>query len=110
MKKKEKLALIDNYVELHRIMFQCKNAITHCNDIASLIDLKNLSISLINLKELYEKTFQKLRMLDDSLILLKQQLESSLKSEYHPPQKQIFSHEILNTKKDKLYNELIRYI
>ena len=109
MKKKEKLALIDNYIELHRVIFECKDAIKHCENVNSLIELKNLSISLIDLKQLYEKTFLKYKMLDNSLILLKQQLEDALKSEKYPPQKRICTHQVLNDKKERLHNALLKY-
>ena len=99
MKKHDKLNLIDNYVEIYRVIFECTQAIKNCKDIETLKNLSELCISTLNLKKLYEKTFKDINMMDDSLILLKMQLEDSLKNPIIPQNKKIFSFEFLLNKK-----------
>lgn len=79
LKRKEKLHLINNYVDLHRCIFDCKYSIFNENN--STDNLKKMIVlldDLIELKQQYEKIFITNNMMNDSMILLKMQLESSL--------------------------------
>jgi len=111
LKNKAKLNLIDNYVEIHRCIFECKNAIKLSKDVNTLKNLNELCSSILQLKKLYEKAFVELKIMDDSLILLKMQLEKVLKN---PPDvlenKKIHSIEFLTNKKNLLEKDLRKLV
>ena len=78
MKNRLKLELINNYVDIFKIIYNCKYIASNGSDINENENaLKHLKESL-KLKEAYEKTFQTLKIADVSFLLLKQQLENAL--------------------------------
>ena len=79
MKNRLKLELINNYVDIFKIIYNCKYIASNGSDINENENaLKHLKESL-KLKEAYEKTFQTLKIADVSFLLLKQLLENALK-------------------------------
>lgn len=98
VKRKEKLNLINNYVDIHRCIFDCKYSIINenCNP-KNLENLLKLTDQLIELKKQYEKIFNTEKMMDDSLILLKMQLESSIINYPKNIQKNINIDSLINT-------------
>lgn len=106
MKNKVKLNLIDNYVEIHKCIFECKNSIKCSTDVNILKDLNELCSSILKLKEVYEKTFVELKIMDDSLILLKMQLENALKNPPQSENKKTYSIDFLTNKKNLLEKDL----
>ena len=97
LKRKDKLNLIDNYVEIYRCIYESKNAILKEKELSTLENLNKLCEDILSLKKLYENTFEKLKMMDDSLILLRMQLESTLKTQPKNPSR-IYSYEFLRNK------------
>ena len=79
LKSKEKLNLINNYIEIYKCIFDCKQSILkEENNAEKLASLTQLFDELITLKKLYEEIFVKQKLMDTSLILLKQELEETL--------------------------------
>lgn len=80
IKKKQKLNLIDNYIAIYRILYNCKIILTNKNS-TFLEDetskIQKLCDQTLDLKNKYENAFFKLKMVDDSFLLLKQQLNES---------------------------------
>jgi len=105
MKSYQKLDLINNYVEIYKCIFDCKQAIIHSSEESTIKKLSEFYNELINLKTIYEKTFIEKNIMDDSLILLKMQLDSALNN---PPNlsKKEYSLEKLISKKKHLESAL----
>ena len=77
---KLKLNLIDNYISIYRILYYCKKVL--CEQKENLTNEQiniffNLCDQTLDLKLKYEEAFKKLKMIDDSFLLLKQQLTTN---------------------------------
>ena len=80
LRSKHKLNLIDNYVAIYRVLYHCKQLLTQShrnNSNEELSQLHNICDQTLDLKSKYEDAFQKLKMIDNSFLLLKQQLNES---------------------------------
>ena len=79
-KNKAKLNLIDNYIAIYRVLYNCKVLLVRNAEKATLEstkkaqNLQKLCDQTLDLKLKYEKAFEKLKMIDDSFLLLKKQL------------------------------------
>lgn len=112
MRAKKKLELINNYVEIHKILFACKMSIfksTNFNETASCFKLlKDVS----TLKSNYEKIFEKLHLNDEAYLNLKKELETTLKTYKNTPNSN-FDFSFYELKKVKiasdLYNVRLKY-
>ena len=58
VKKKEKLNLIDQYVEIYRWLFNCKQAVIFAENKDILSTINTLTEESLTLKNLIEKMFQ----------------------------------------------------
>jgi len=106
LKRKDKMNLINNYVEIYRCIFNCKQAILRQSENFEILQkLEILCHDVLKLKSLYEEAFKEHRMMNDSLILLKMQLEDALKN---PPNMttKIYTFEFLVNKKNLLERDL----
>lgn len=76
IKHRKKLELLDNYVAIYRILFNCKQLLMYTpqNNQADIDKIQNLCDQTLDLKSKYEEAFQKLKMIDNAFILLKSQL------------------------------------
>lgn len=81
MKKKLKLELIENYIAIYRILYICKQRLFLANTKAD--DLEIICKKTTELKKDYELAFDKIGMVDNSLILLKSQLNTALNTPYN---------------------------
>lgn len=73
----KKLNLIDNYIAIYRVLYNCKSLlmseeITKNKD--NVLKIQKLCDQTLDLKSKYEGAFAKLKMIDPSFLLLKQQL------------------------------------
>ena len=84
MKGKHKLALIQNYVTLHRLIFKCESMKLASLQPETKAQLDQLLELATELKNKYLKTFDICKMNDCSLALLKSQLTNALA---HSPNK-----------------------
>ena len=103
MKKKEKLNLIDQYVEIYRCLFNCKQAVIFAENKEILSTINTLTEESLILKNLIEKMFQEEKMFDDSLLLLKMQLDQTLES---TDKKNYYSIEKIQSKLNLIQKEL----
>lgn len=78
MKSKIKLELIQNYVDIFKIIFCCKQTILQANDENTISKFEKISISTLRLKNTYEKVFKSLKMYDTAFLILKNDLENAL--------------------------------
>ena len=69
---RRKLNLLDNYVDIYRILYNCKQLMTTGNTDSQ--SLKNICDQTLDLKSKYENAFSKLKMMDSSFLILKEQL------------------------------------
>ena len=79
IRRKTKLNLLDNYVAIYRVLYHCKRMLSAQNYTSNenmVPKLQKLCDQTLDLKTKYEKAFVKLNMVDDSFILLKQQLSA----------------------------------
>lgn len=78
MRKKFKMELINNYVDIYKILFNCKELIkTEKNtDQEKIISLLH---DALKLKNEYEKMFDILKMNDISFLVLKRDLDNAMK-------------------------------
>ncbi|MBQ7351389.1 MAG: hypothetical protein IJW59_00770 [Clostridia bacterium] len=73
---KLKLNLIDNYIAIYRILYYCKHLLTAPTNY-SKTEVENIQAicdQTLDLKSKYENAFKELKMIDNSFLLLKQQL------------------------------------
>ena len=103
MKKKEKFELINKYIDIHRILFLCKQSFLTCNEQNDLIRLNNLCEEIIQLKEKIEKIFVN----DNAFLLLKTQLKNINTNNF--PQTKTYSVDYIDNKK-KLIEKRIKEI
>lgn len=79
-KRKQELNLLDNYIELNKLISVCKSALSRVELKGRLKDLfGNVYSSAVKLKSSYQKIFLRLKMIDISFKQLDEQLESSYK-------------------------------
>lgn len=71
---RRKLNLLDNYVGIYRILYNCKQLMTTGNTDSQ--SLKNICDQTLDLKSKYENAFSKLKMMDSSFLILKEQLDN----------------------------------
>lgn len=76
---KKKLELINNYVDIFKILFWCKQKLYLSSNLDDAIFLNQTLEQTLNLKASYEQIFDKLKMSDTSFLVLKRDLEYSLK-------------------------------
>jgi len=102
MKRKVKLKLIDNYVDIHKILYKCKINYLFAKTEESLIFLETIITRLNRIKEEHENLFKSINMYDDAFILLKKDLEEGLKQTLIPnklPQDKTFDETISQLEK-----------
>lgn len=109
MNKRQKLELINNYVEIYKCIYDCKHAILNCADQNNLKVLSEFCNELLELKKTYEQTFISNNIMDESLILLKTQLDTALKNIQSKATK-AFSIDTLISKKQHFEFSLKKYI
>lgn len=73
---RQKLNLIDNYVAIYRILFHCKELLSLPLSKENISTINRLCDQTLDLKHKYECAFEHFKMVDSSLLLLKQQLSS----------------------------------
>lgn len=75
-RRKTKLNLLDNYIAIYRILYHCKCMLSSNTTTSSekIKKVQKLCDQTLDLKMKYENAFKKLKMIDDSFLLLKQQL------------------------------------
>lgn len=78
MRNKTKMELINNYVAIHQILFACKYITDTYSNEKQLSDALNITKVALNLKTTYEKSFEKLKIVDTSFLVLKKDLEKGL--------------------------------
>ena len=83
-KHKQKLALLDNYVNIFRLLYKCKINLIFAQNEEEVFLLDNICTKLLKLKEEHENLFKKIHVYDDSFLLLKRQLEESLSNNKIP--------------------------
>lgn len=113
MRNKIKMKLINNYVDIYKIIFACKFLLDrNQNASENEVALSTLNDTL-KLKNSYEQMFQKLKIADISFLLLKRDLDKAIQvipdSNYKP--KTIIN--MLEMKKEisKTLNEvLLKYL
>ena len=76
IRMKQKFNLIDNYITIYRILYNCKQLLSSHNEQKdiNMKEVSKLCDHTLDLKSKYEDAFTKLKMIDNSFILLKQQL------------------------------------
>ena len=107
MKRKDKMALLDNYVNIFRILHKCKTNLIFAKSQEEILLLESFCHKLLYLKEEHEKYLNEIGMYDDAFLLLKKQLENSLdnnKSTSTIPQSHSFLKNITTT--EERLNEL----
>lgn len=79
MKKKAKMTIINNYAEIYKIIFACKQILKVSKDERTLLDATNIINETIQLKEFYEKSIIDYKINDASFLVLKKELDETLK-------------------------------
>lgn len=76
--RRQKLELIDNYISIYRVLYSCKFLLetAHSNTPSNTELIYKLCDQILDLKSKYEYAFESLNMVDNSFLLLKQQLTS----------------------------------
>lgn len=75
IKQKQKLNLLDNYIAIYRILYNCKKLLCSTStDPLNIPNIQKICDQTLDLKSKYEDAFEKLKMTDTSFLLLKQQL------------------------------------
>lgn len=78
---KTKLNLIDNYIAIYHVLLSCKTLLEESKTatLGAILEIQKACDSALDLKNKYEKAFANLKMIDDSFLLLKKQLNDSSK-------------------------------
>ena len=95
MKRKEKMALIDNYIKIFQILYKCKINLIFAKSKEEILLLDTICQKLLFLKKEHEDLLQKNKGYDNAFILLKKQLEDGLNN-YKQPTTLPFSTTFLN--------------
>jgi hypothetical protein len=83
MRNKEKLNLIDNYISIFRLLYNCKNIVVSNHDHCTLNIISSLTSQTIELKKNYEDAFNKLGIIDDTFLQLQQELNDCISDTNH---------------------------
>lgn len=78
LRNKTKLELIDNYIDIFKIIFCCKQTILGALDEKVVLKYEQILMSTLNLKNSYEEMFKVLKMYDTAFLILKKDLENAL--------------------------------
>lgn len=102
---KNKMELINNYVDIFKILFWCKQKVFSSCDLDETLVLEKTLEQTLKLKSSYEQIFDKLNMSDTSFLVLKRDLEYSLKK---PTSLGLLAptNEWIETKKNKIETDL----
>lgn len=109
-KRKQELNLLDDYIELNKLISVCKSALSRVELKGRLKDLfGNIYSSAVKLKSSYQKIFLRLKMIDISFKQLDEQLESSYKyySEFSSFDNELFfalEQKLRSIKENLIYN------
>jgi len=77
MKKyKLKLNLIDNYIAIYKILYNCRQILFYESNHYNIdtLEIQKICDHTLDLKTKYEKAFKELKMIDESFLNLKEQL------------------------------------
>ena len=107
MRTKTKMILINNYVDIYKILFECKQGLIFGLDTQTISTTKNLLEENLKLKNNYEELFKKLKIDDVSYLILKKDLEEAT-SKPAPKQYILAPLSNLNTKKEKIKEDYFR--
>lgn len=78
MRNRLKMELINNYVDIYKILYSCKYLLHVVNDLESSASILKAIKDSLKLKDDYEKSFCKLHIADSSFLILKKELEIGL--------------------------------
>ena len=78
LRNKTKLELIDNYIDIFKIIFCCKQTILGALDEKVVLKYEQILMSTLNLKNSYEEMFKALKMYDTAFLILKKDLENAV--------------------------------
>lgn len=78
LRNKTKLELIDNYIDIFKIIFCCKQTILGALDEKVILKYEQILTSTLSLKNNYEEMFKSLKMYNTSFLILKKDLENAL--------------------------------
>ncbi len=78
LRNKTKLELIDNYIDIFKIIFCCKQTILGASDEQVVLKYEQILRSTLSLKNNYEEMFKNLKMYNTSFLILKKDLENAL--------------------------------
>lgn len=110
MRHKLKMELINNYVDIFKVLYSCKYLIKNANALDSQITEKTSILEITNhtlkLKEDYEKSFHKLKIDDSSFLLLKKELEEGLNYPFSDNYTPVNLNKI-NEANTKIYKKLV---
>ncbi len=98
MRYKEKLKLLDNYIEISRILLKCKSMII-INLNIDTERLNNASNIAIKLRDLCLEKIKENGMYDDAFIILKKDIDNAVKNN-------IYTYNLNNTQLDKICETL----
>lgn len=78
MSQREKLNLIENYISIYKLLFNCRNISINKKDTLKINTLSKITDKTIQLKNNYENTFDTLGLIDDSFLQLQKELNECL--------------------------------
>ena len=76
LRRKTKLNLIDNYVSIYRILYNCKIILSKTSNTENIKAIETLCDKTLDLKTKYERSFRQLKMYDSSFLNLKAELDN----------------------------------
>ncbi len=79
MRHKLKMELINNYVDIYKILYSCKYLLQNDKNSDKSKNILDAIKNTLKLKENYEESFIKLKIADTSFLVLKGELERGLK-------------------------------
>lgn len=110
MRHKQKMELINNYVDIYKMLYSCKYLLKNINTSnEGISNSKNILDTIqetLKLKEAYEKSFEKLNISDTSFLVLKRELEKGIT---HPHSENYTPIDLIkiNEANTKIYKKLI---
>lgn len=102
MKNREKLNLIEKYIDIFRILHHCKQTMRVCNQYTEIKFLNNLCEEILLFKKKIEEFFVK----DNSFLLLKSQLENEIISPTTEKSQKHYTKEFLDNQKRLIEKEI----
>lgn len=78
MRHKLKMELINNYVDIYKILYSCKYLLQKNKNLEDNKNILEATTETLKLKENYEESFIKLKIADTSFLVLKGELEKGL--------------------------------